>query len=69
MKRHRRTPNRSLASVYERLDTVRMNSAERASAKAALAQADALAGKLLALANFVKRRMGAHALRPTSAHG
>lgn len=69
MKRHHRTtaPG-SLAAVYDRLDAVHMNAAERASAKAALAQADALAGSLLAFADFVKRLLGAHTLRPTSAH-
>jgi hypothetical protein len=70
MKRDHRIPTGgSLAAIYERVDAVRMCAAERTSAKAALAQADALAGKLLAFADFVKRLMGAHTLRPTSAHG
>jgi hypothetical protein len=45
-----------------------MNAAERASAKAALVQADALAGSLLALVEFVRRVLGLRPLRPASAH-
>lgn len=59
----------SLDALYRRLDAVRMNSAERADAKLALAQADALASTLLAAADFAKRLLGARVLHPSSAHG
>jgi hypothetical protein len=69
LKRHRKTvPAGNLTAVYHRLDSVRMNAAERASAKAALAQADALAGSLLALDEFVRRVLGLRPLHPTTAH-
>ena len=56
MKRTRKsTPGASLAALFERLDAVRMTTADRAYAKAALAQADAVAGRLLALAGAAKR--------------
>lgn len=62
------TPGSSLTALYDRLDEVRMSDADRASAKAALAQADALADNLLAVAHFAKRLLGALTLRPSSAH-
>ena len=69
MKRSRRaTPGASLAALFDRLDAVRMTSADRAYAKAALAQADAVAGSLLALAGAAKRIFGARPLHHGSAH-
>ena len=63
------TKGANLSAIYARLDAVRMNAADRASAKAALAQADALARTLLAIADFAKRLFSARPLHPTSAHG
>lgn len=63
------TPAGSLAALYARLDKVRMNAADRASAKAALEQADAVADGLLAIADFARRLAGLRPLHPTSAHG
>jgi hypothetical protein len=69
MKRSRKTsPRASLSALYDRLDAVRMTAADRAYARSALAQADAVAGGLLAVAGFAKRIFGARALHPTSAH-
>jgi hypothetical protein len=69
MKRNRKTtPGGSLAALYDRLDAVRMSAADRASAKAALAQADAVAGSLLAIVDFAKRLLGARTLHASSAH-
>jgi hypothetical protein len=65
----RRTASRtSLSGLYHRVDAVRMNPAERVSAKAALAQADALANALLALADLAKRALGLCGLHHHSAH-
>lgn len=70
MKRSRKTaPGASLAGLFDRLDSVRMTTADRTYAKAALTQADAVAGGLLALADFAKRLLGARPLHHTSAHG
>jgi hypothetical protein len=67
MKRHT-TERASLKAIYARLDAVRMSAADRANAKAALAQADAVADAILAVADFTKRIFGARPLHPTSAH-
>lgn len=64
----RNQPNSSLAALFARVDKVRMSAADRQNAKAALTQADALAGDLLAAIDFVKRLLGAGGLHPTSAH-
>lgn len=66
-----RKPTRpgSLPALYERLDKIRMSAADRASAKAALAQADAVAEGLIAIAGFARRLVGLRPLHPTSAHG
>lgn len=70
MKRSRKsTSGATLSALYDRLDSVRMTAADRAYAKAALAQADAVADRLIALADLAKRVFGARALHPTSAHG
>lgn len=69
MKRSRKTtPGASLSALYDRLDAVRMTAADRAYARSALAQADAVAGSLLAFAGFAKRLFGARTFHPTSAH-
>ena len=69
MKRNRRNePGASLSALYDRLDSVRMTTADRAYAKAALAQADAVAGGLLALTDLAKRVFGARSWHITSAH-
>jgi hypothetical protein len=69
MKRSRKTaPRASLSALYDRLDAVRMTAADRANARSALAQADAVATSLLAFADFAKRLFGARTLHPTSAH-
>jgi len=62
------TERASLKAIYARLDAVRMSAADRANAKAALAQADAVADAILALADFAKRIFSARPLHPTSAH-
>jgi hypothetical protein len=46
-----------------------MSSADRLNARAALAQADALAVFLLGAIDLAKRLLRTRALRPTSAHG
>jgi hypothetical protein len=58
----------NLSAIYARLDAVRMSEADRANAKAALAQADAVADAVLAIGAFAKRLFGARPLHPTSAH-
>jgi hypothetical protein len=58
----------NLSAIYARLDAVRMSEADRANAKAALAQADAVADAVLAIADFIKRLFSASPLHPTSAH-
>lgn len=55
----------SLALLYKRIDQVRMSPADRAQAKASLAQADAVADALLVLGGALKRLF---ALRPTALH-
>lgn len=62
-------PAGNLAALNARLDKVRMSAADRASAKAALAQADVVADGLLAIADFARRLVGLRPLHPTSAHG
>ena len=60
MKRSRKTSHgASLSALYDRVDAVRMTTADRTYAKVALAQADAVAKSLLAFADFAKRRLGA----------
>jgi hypothetical protein len=51
--------NRSLEAIYARLEDIHMSAADRLNAKAALAQADALAGFLLGAIDRVKRLSGA----------
>ncbi|HET9734688.1 MAG TPA: hypothetical protein VFP62_05405 [Burkholderiales bacterium] len=62
------TKSGNLSALYVRLDAVRMSQADRANAKAALAQADAVADAVLAIADFVNRLFSARPLHPTSAH-
>ena len=66
MKRNQSTS--SLSALYARIDKVRMSPAHRQNAKAALAQADALADNILAAIDFVKRLISTRGLHPTSAH-
>ena len=70
MKRNRKTSHgASLSALYDRVDAVRMTTADRTYAKAALAQADAVASRLLALADLARRLAGARPLHHGSAHG
>jgi hypothetical protein len=70
MKRNRKTDaDAGLSALYARLDGIRMSAADRANAKAALAQADALADTIIAVSGFAKRLFGARPLHATSAHG
>jgi hypothetical protein len=63
------TKSGNLSAIYARLDAVRMSEADRANAKAALAQADAVADAILAFTDFAKRLFSARPLHPTtSAH-
>jgi hypothetical protein len=63
------TKSGNLSAIYARLDAVRMSEADRAGAKAALAQADAIADTVLAIGAFAKRLFSARPLHPTpSAH-
>ena len=62
------TKSANLSAIYARLDAVRMSAADRANAKAALAQADAVADTVLAIGNFAKRLFNARPLHPNSAH-
>lgn len=62
-------PKPSLSALYARIDKVRMSPADRQTAKAALAQADALAEDMLAAIDFIKRLTGTRGLHPTSARG
>jgi hypothetical protein len=64
----RNQPNANLSALYARIDKVRMSPADRQNAKAALAQADALAAAILGAIDFFKRVFGARGLHPTSAH-
>jgi len=61
--------NPGLEALYARLDEIHMSPADRLNARAALAQADALADFILGTIDLAKRLLGARALRPTSAHG
>ena len=67
MKKDRSKP--SLEAIYARLDQIHMSPADRLNARAALAQADALADFLLGTIDLAKRLLGTRALRPTCAHG
>ena len=60
---------RSLEAMYARLDEIHMSPADRQNARAALAQADALADFILRAIDLAKRLLRTRALRPTSAHG
>jgi len=60
---------RSLEAMYARLDEIHMSPADRQNARAALAQADALAGLIVGAIGLAKRLLRTRALRPTSAHG
>jgi hypothetical protein len=61
--------NPGLEALYARLDEIHMSAADRLNARAALAQADALADAILGMIGLVKRLFGGRTLRPTSAHG
>jgi hypothetical protein len=67
MKRNRSNPG--LEAIYARLDQIQMSAADRLNARAALAQADALADFLLGTIELAKRLLRTRALHPTSAHG
>ena len=60
---------RSLEAMYARLDEIHMSPADRQNARAALAQADALAGLIVGAIDLARRLLRTRALRPTSAHG
>jgi hypothetical protein len=69
MKRTRKTtPGASLAALFNRLDSVRMTTADRTYARAALTQADAVASRLVALVDAAKRLFGVRPLHHGSAH-
>jgi hypothetical protein len=61
--------NPGLEALYARLDEIHMSAADRLNARAALAQADALADAIVGMIGLVKRLFRARAMRPTSAHG
>jgi hypothetical protein len=61
--------NPGLEALNARLDEIHMSAADRLNARAALAQADALADFILATLELAKRLLGARALRPICAHG
>jgi hypothetical protein len=61
--------NRSLKSIYARLEEIQMSPADRLNARAAIAQADALAEFIRGAIDLAKRLLRTRALRPTSAHG
>ena len=61
--------HRGLESIYARLEEIQMSPADRLNARAALAQADALADVILGAIDLAKRLLRTRALRPTSAHG
>jgi len=67
MDRSKRNPG--LEAIYARLDEIHMSPADRQNARAALAQADALADFILGAVDLAKRVLRTRALRPTSAHG
>jgi hypothetical protein len=67
MDRIKRNPG--LEAIYARLDEIHMSPADRQNARAALAQADALADFILGAVDLAKRVLRTRALRPTSAHG
>jgi hypothetical protein len=67
MKKDRSNPG--LEAITARLDEIHMSSADRLNARAALAQADALAVFILGAIDLAKRLLRTRALRPTSAHG
>jgi hypothetical protein len=67
MDRIKRNPG--LEAIYARLDEIHMSAADRLNARAALAQADALADFLLAVIDLARRVLHIRALHPTSAHG
>jgi len=61
--------HRGLESIYARLDEIQMSPADRLNARAAIAQADALAEFIRGAIDLAKRLLRTRALRPTSAHG
>ena len=67
MNRTERNPG--LEAIYARLDEIHMSPADRLNARAALAQADALADFIVGVIDLAKRLLRTRALRPTSAHG
>jgi len=67
MDRSKRNPG--LEAIYARLDEIHMSPADRQNARAALAQADALADFIVGAVDLAKRVLRTRALRPTSAHG
>ncbi len=60
--------NPGLEAIYARLDEIHMSPADRLNARAALAQADALADVIVGAVEFARRLLHARPLRPTSAH-
>ena len=67
MDRIKRNPG--LEAIYARLDEIHMSPADRQNARAALAQADALADFIVGAVDLAKRLLRTGAVRPTSAHG
>ena len=61
--------HRGLESIYARLEEIQMSPADRLNARAAIAQADALAEFIRGAIDLAKRLLRTRALRPTSAHG
>jgi hypothetical protein len=60
--------NPGLEALYARLDEIHMSPADRLNARAALAQADALADLILGTIDLVKRLLRTRPLRTNSAH-
>jgi hypothetical protein len=60
---------RSLKPIYARLGAIQMSPADRLNARAALAQADALADVILGAIDLAKRLLRTRALHPSSARG
>jgi hypothetical protein len=56
---NRKRKDKGLEALYARLDEVRMSPADRQAARSALAQADAVAGFLLAAGRLARRLAGA----------
>jgi hypothetical protein len=56
-----RSPKPGLEALYARLDEIHMSPADRLNAKAALAQADAMADVLIAVLELPRRLFGTRA--------